>query len=69
MVVDLRERIRIEQHEGIGLGEKQGKLNKGTCLNQSTFRNVNLLKLAWKIPWTGEPGGLPSVGLHRVGHD
>ena len=25
--------------------------------------------LAWKIPWTGEPGGLPSMGLHRVGHD
>ena len=25
--------------------------------------------LAWKIPWTEEPGGLPSVGLHRVGHD
>ena len=25
--------------------------------------------LAWKIPGTGEPGGLPSVGLHRVGHD
>ena len=25
--------------------------------------------LAWKIPGTGEPGGLPSMGLHRVGHD
>ena len=25
--------------------------------------------LAWKIPWTEEPGGLPSVGSHRVGHD
>ena len=24
---------------------------------------------AWRIPGTGEPGGLPSVGLHRVGHD
>ena len=69
MVVDLRERIRIEQHEGIGLGEKQGKLNKGTCLNQSTFRNVNLLKLAWKIPWTEEPGGLQSMGSLRVRHD
>ena len=23
---------------------------------------------AWKIPWTGEPGGLPSIGLHRVRH-
>ena len=25
--------------------------------------------LAWKIPGTGEPGGLPSVGLHRVRHN
>ena len=25
--------------------------------------------LAWRVPGTGEPGGLPSMGLHRVGHD
>ena len=25
--------------------------------------------LAFKIPGTGEPGGLPSMGSHRVGHD
>ena len=25
--------------------------------------------LAWRLPWTGEPGGLQSVGLQRVGHD
>ena len=25
--------------------------------------------LAWRIPGTGEPGGLPSIGQHRVGHD
>ena len=25
--------------------------------------------LAWGIPGTGEPSGLPSVGLHRVGHN
>ena len=25
--------------------------------------------LAWRIPGMGEPGGLPSVGLHRVGHN
>ena len=25
--------------------------------------------LAWRIPGTGEPGGLPSVGSHRIGHD
>ena len=25
--------------------------------------------LAWTIPETAEPGGLPSMGSHRVGHD
>ena len=25
--------------------------------------------LAWRIPWTEEPGGLQSVWLQRVGHD
>ena len=25
--------------------------------------------LAWKIPWTVEPGGLPSIGLQRDGHN
>ena len=30
----------------------------------STNSNV----LAWRIPGTGEPAGLPSMGSHRVGH-
>ena len=25
--------------------------------------------LAWRIPGTGDPDGLPSMGSHRVGHD
>ena len=25
--------------------------------------------LAWRIPGTADPGGLPSMGSHRVGHD
>ena len=25
--------------------------------------------LVWRIPGTGEPGGLPSMGSHRIGHD
>ena len=31
----------------------------------ATHSNV----LAWRIPGTGEPGGLPSMELHRVGHN
>ena len=26
-------------------------------------------RIAWRIPWTEEPGGLQSIGLQRVGHD
>ena len=25
--------------------------------------------LAWRLPWTEEPAGLPSMASHRVGHD
>ena len=35
-------------------------LEKGTTTHSSI--------LAWRIPWTEEPGRLQSVGLHRVGH-
>ena len=31
----------------------------------ATHSNV----LAWRIPEMGEPGGRPSVGSHRIGHD
>ena len=31
----------------------------------ATFSSI----LAWKIPWTEEPGELQSTGSHRVGHD
>ena len=34
-------------------------------LEKATHSSV----LAWRIPGTGEPGGLPSMGSHRVGHD
>ena len=34
---------------------------KGTASHSSV--------LAWRIPGTGQPGGLPSMGSHRVGHD
>ena len=27
------------------------------------------IKIAWRMPWTEEPGRLQSIGSHRVGHD
>ena len=43
------------------LGVAKSRLEKEMATHSSI--------LAWRIPGTGEPGGLPSVGLHRVGHD
>ena len=39
----------------------EGPLEKG----QATHSSI----LAWRIPWTEEPGGLQSTGSQRVGHD
>ena len=42
------------------LGQKD-PLEKGMAIHSNI--------LAWRIPWTEEPGGLQSMGLQRVGHD
>ena len=39
----------------------EGPLEKGMATHSSL--------LAWRIPWTDEPGGLQSIGSQRVGHD
>ena len=41
------------------------------CLKRSGLEEMatHSSVLAWRIPGTGEPGGLPSTGSHRVGHD
>ena len=33
-------------------------------LEKGTYFSI----LAWRIPWTEEPGGLQSMGLQRIGH-
>ena len=42
-------------------------LDKEDALQKEMATCSNIL--AWKIPWTEEPGGLQSMGLQRVGHD
>ena len=37
------------------------------CLEKEMATHSSVL--AWRIPGTGEPGGLPSMGSHRVGHN
>ena len=44
----------------LSLGEED-PLEKGMATHSSI--------LAWRIPWTEEPGGLQTIGLQRVGRD
>ena len=39
------------------------------CLACRVIVTIFLNILAWRIPWTAEPGWLQSIGLHRVGHN
>ena len=56
-----------------GVARSQTWLSKFTftfhfhALEKEMATHCNVL--AWRIPGTGEPGGLPSMGSHRVGHD
>ena len=38
-----------------------------SCIGKEMATHSSIL--AWRIPGTEEPSGLPSMGLHRVGHD
>ena len=56
-----------------GVAKSQARLSNVTftfhfhALEKEMATNSSIL--AWRIPGTEEPGGLPSMGLHRVGHD
>ena len=50
--------VRETQVQSLG---QEDPLEKARATHSST--------LAWKIPWTEEPGRLQSMGLQRVGHD
>ena len=57
LVMD-REAWRAAVH---GVAKSRTRLSKWTATAHPSI-------LAWRIPWTEEPGGLESVGLQRVGH-
>ena len=48
------------EDSGLIFGSGKTPLEKGMAAHSST--------LAWRIPWTEEPGGLWSMGSQRVGH-
>ena len=43
----------------------KSRQNNVKIITEIEYKNI----LAWRIPGMGEPGGLPSMGSHRVGHD
>ena len=62
--------------EGLSLPQRTGhgclqesKHVHDTCEKIHTGVATHSSVLAWRIPGTGEPGGLPSMGSQRVGHD
>ena len=50
----------VQETQVHSLGQ-EGPLEKGMATHSSV--------LAWRVAGAGEPGGLPTLGSHRVGHD
>ena len=52
---------------GSNVGDPGSILGSGRPLEKEMATHSSIL--AWRIPWTEEPGGLQSTGSQRVGHD
>ena len=51
----------------VNAGDADSIPGLGRPLGEGNGNPLNIL--AWRIPWTEEPCGLPYMGLQRVGHD
>ena len=60
MSQSIKNLLPMQETQVLSLG-REDPLEKGMATHSSI--------LAWRIPWAKEPGGLPSTGWHRVGHD
>ena len=61
MVAQMVKNLPSMQETWVGFLGQEDPLEEGMITHSSI--------LAWKIPWTEEPGGLQSLGLQRVGHN
>ena len=61
LVAQMVKRLPAMQETWVGFLGGEDPLEKEMATHSSV--------LAWRIPGTGESGGLPSMGSHRVGHD
>ena len=55
------ENLPAKQESQVRSLDQEDALENGIATHSSV--------LAWRIPWTEEPGGLQSMGSQRVGHD
>ena len=62
-------------HKGVwwaivhGITKQTGLSGSTTTMHNYTYITRHSSTLAWKIPWTKEPGRLQSMGSQRVGYD
>ena len=61
LVAQMVRRLSTMQETWVQSLGQEDPLEKEMAIHSST--------IAWKIPWTEEPGRLQSMGLQRVGHD
>ena len=61
LVAQMIKRLSIMRETGVRSLGQEDPLEKEMAIQSST--------IAWKIPWTEEPGRLQSMGSQRVGHD
>ena len=61
MVKNLSAMKELQESQIQSLGQELDPLEEDIATHSSI--------LAWRIPWTEEPGGLQSIGSQRVGHD
>ena len=61
LVAQIVKNLSVMQETWVQSLDQEDLLEKG----MTTHFNI----LAWRIPGMGEPGGLPSMGSHRVRHD
>ena len=63
------EKQGIVDHYSIFSNDKTNKIFKLHSYIKGEGNGNPLHILAWRVPWMEEPGGLQSMGSHRVGHD
>ena len=69
MAVEEALQIAVKRREAKNKGEKERYTHLNAEFHLEKAMATHSSVLAWRVPGTGEPGGLPSVGSHGVGHD